>query len=139
LRGAEDLTADGLWRRCEDKRSVAEAMVGSRRSCREAWVAAGFGVEFALKAVICSREGFNEWPSKESRPELYTHDIKDLFRAAGIDLKAAPKEVQPAIRQVLDWTRNHDYSATPMPRKMAKGMVEAAFGPNGVVGWLKRL
>jgi hypothetical protein len=135
----EDLTADGLWRRCEDKRSVALRMVEDRRSCREAWVAAGAGVEFALKAVICSRERFNAWPSKAIRPDLYTHDLKRLFMAAGIDLKATPKEIRPAIRQVLDWDRNHDYSAAPMPRKVALGMVEAAFGPDGVVEWLKHL
>lgn len=97
------------------------------------------GVEFALKAVICNRERFNAWPSKAMRPDLHTHDLKALFRAAGVDPRAAPRDVQPAIRQVLDWNRNHDYSAAPMPRKVARGMVEAAFGPNGVVGWLRRL
>ena len=135
----DDLTADGLWRRCEDKRSTASKMVDDRRSCREAWVAAGFGVEFALKAVICKRERFNAWPSKASRPDLHNHDLKTLFKAAGIDLKTAPKEVQPAIKQVLDWDRNHDYSGARMPRKVAQGMVEAAFGPDGVVRWLKCL
>ena len=58
---------------------------------------------------------------------------------AGLDPKAAPREVRPAIRQILDWNRDHDYLATPMPRKVARSMVEAAFGPLGVVEWLKTL
>jgi hypothetical protein len=77
-------------------------MVEDREFSREAWVASGAGVEFALKAVICARERFNAWPSKEHRPDLHIHDLRRLFLAAGIDIKAAPKEVRPSIRQVLD-------------------------------------
>lgn len=135
----ETLTLDGLWRRCNAKRAVAQAMVENRNHCREAWVASGAAVEFALKAVIFRREKFNAWPSKAHRPELHTHDLRKLFDLAGIDLKAAPREVRPAIRVVLDWDRNHDYNAAPMPRMVARGMVEAAFGPSGLVEWLKRL
>lgn len=114
-------------------------MVSSRKHCREAWFAAGSGVEFALKALICERERFNAWPSRDRRSDLHIHDLKKLLRIAGLDPKAAPANVQPAIRQVLDWNRNHDYVAKPMPRKVARSMVEAAFGPSGMVEWLKSL
>lgn len=133
------LTGDDLWHRCEAKRAVALRMVEDRIHCREAWVASGAGVQFALKAVICKREKFNAWPSKAHRPDLHIHDLRKLFAAAGIDPREAPREVRPAIRQVLDWNRNHDYSAAPMPRMVARDMVRAAFGPGGVVEWLKRL
>ncbi len=114
-------------------------MVDDRENCREAWVAAGFGVEFALKALILKRERLNAWPSLEHRPDLHIHNLKKLFKIAGLDPNAAPTDVKPAIRQVLDWNRNHDYVARPMPRKVARSMVEAAFGPSGVVEWLKSL
>jgi hypothetical protein len=133
------LTADGWWRRCEAKRVVAGRMVDDRKHCREAWIAAGFAVEFALKASICKRERFNAWPSRDSRPDLHQHDLKKLFEIAGIDLRAAPADTQAAIRQVLDWNRKHDYDAKPMPRKVARSMFEAAFGGSGVVIWLKSL
>lgn len=113
------LTADGLWRRCDAKRAVAERMVDDRRHCREAWVAAGTAVEFALKAVICEREKFNAWPSKAHRPDLHIHDLRKLLAAAGVDLRSVPKGVRPSLRQVLDWDRNHDYSSARMRRKMA--------------------
>lgn len=100
-------------------------------------MASGFAVEFALKAVIMERERMNSWPSKDSRPDLCVHGLRTLFRAAGIDVRTAPPAVQPAIRQVLDWDRSHDYRAGAMPRKLARSMVEAAFGRNGVVRWLK--
>ena len=135
----DDLTSQDLWKRCDAKRAVARRMVEDREFCREAWIASGAGVEFALKALICARQKFNVWPSREHRPDLHTHDLRKLFRAAGVDLKAAPKQVQPAIRQVLDWERNHDYSAAQMPRRVARDMVEAAFGAGGVVDWLRRL
>lgn len=128
-----------MWRRCADKCSTAKKQVDDRKHCREAWMAAGFGVEFALKAVIMTRERMNSWPSKDHRPDLYVHGPKALFRAAKIDPQSAPPAVRAAIRQVMDWDRGHDYVDAPMPRKQAQSMVDAAFGINGVVRWLKSL
>ena len=39
---------------------------------------AGLAVECALKAYIMRSERLNGWPSRDSRPELYTHDIREL-------------------------------------------------------------
>lgn len=133
------LTAEGLWQRCEAKRAVALAMVEDRKHCREAWMASGFAVEFALKATIMRRDGFNTWPSRDHRPGLYTHDLRKLLAAARIDVAATPKAVRAALRTVLDWQRDHDYKPGAMPRKVARSMCNAAFGADGVVAWLRTL
>lgn len=102
-------------------------------------MAAGFAVEFALKALIIKRERLNAWPSKDRRPELYTHNLRDLFQAAGIDLQAVPKPLRGSLRTVLDWNRAHEYTSGKMSRANARSMVAAALGPEGVVAWLNAL
>lgn len=99
-------------------------------------MAAGFAVEFALKALIIRRERLNAWPSKDRRPELYTHSLRDLFHAAGIELRAAPRGLRGALRTVLDWNRAHEYTSGKMSRANARSMVAAALDPEGVVAWL---
>ncbi len=43
----------------------------------------------------------------------------------------------PSWKVVLDWDRNQGYDPNPMPRKVARSMIEAAFGQEGVVTWIK--
>lgn len=130
------LTADGFMQRVANKRAVAEAMVESRGHCREAWLAAGFAAEFALKAMIMRQEGFNAWPSAAHRPDLHVHTLRSLCEKAGIDLKALKGATRVAFRVALDWNRAHDYSVKPMSRQSARAMVEAIFGPEGVIQWI---
>lgn len=140
LTGASDnqiLTEGALWARAEAKMSVSMAMVEDRKHCREAWHNAGSAVEFALKAVIMRRERYNIWPSKEAKPELHTHNLRSLFRLAAIDLHSAPKALRGSVRTALDWDRGHDYNPGTMKRSVARSMVNAVCGPEGVVAWLK--
>jgi hypothetical protein len=123
----------------ESKRAVALATVDSRLACREAWLASGFAVEFSLKALIIKRERLNAWPSKDARPDLYIHDLRGLFGAAGVDLKAAPKGLRGSLRAVLDWNRAHEYTSGRMSRANARSMVKAAFDEDGVIAWLASL
>jgi hypothetical protein len=123
----------------ESKRVVAFATVNNRFACREAWLASGFAVEFALKALIIKRERLNAWPSKETRPDLYTHDLRGLFGAAGIEFDTVPASLRGAVRTVLDWNRAHEYTSGQMSRANARGMVAAAFDESGVVAWLLTL
>lgn len=133
----QPLTADAFLRMVESKRAVAIAMVENRLACREAWLASGFAVEFALKALVIKRERLNAWPTKDSRPDLYTHDLRGLFHAAGIDFATVPKSLRGSLRTVLDWNRGHEYSSGRMSRANARSMVTAAFDPQGVVAWLR--
>ena len=102
-------------------------------------MASGFAIEFALKALIIKRERLNAWPSKDARPDLYTHDLRGLFQAAQIDLHAAPKALRGSLRTVLDWKRSHEYTSGRMSRANARSMVSAAFDQDGVVAWLRNL
>jgi hypothetical protein len=123
----------------EGKRFVAEATVENRLACREAWMAAGFAVEFALKALIIKRERLNAWPSKDSRPEMYTHDLRSLFSLAQVDLADAPATLRGALRTVLDWNRGHEYTSGQMSRANARSMKKAVFDEEGVLAWLLKI
>ncbi|MBU4434654.1 MAG: hypothetical protein KKC14_09600 [Alphaproteobacteria bacterium] len=135
----QPLTADAFLRMAEGKRIVALAMADHKFACREAWMAAGFAVEFSLKALIIRRERLNAWPSREARPDLYTHNLRGLFEAAGVDLTRTPRALRGSIRTVLDWIRAHEYSSGRMSRANARSMVSAAFDREGVVAWLGSL
>ena len=132
----QPLSADAFLRKVESKRAVALATVGDRLACNEAWLASGFAVEFAIKALIMRKERLNAWPSKEARPDLYTHDLARLFQIAGMDLKTARKPLRGAIRTALDWNRAHEYTSGRMSQANARSMVAAVFGDEGVITWL---
>lgn len=134
----EELSVEGWRRRVDEKRAVAEAFVDDRKVCREAWMASGAAVEFALKARIMSKERMNRWPDRTDAPELYTHDIKALVERADIPTRELPPLVRSSFRTVIGWNRYRDYEATRMPREEARSMYQAAFGEEGVVEWLKR-
>jgi hypothetical protein len=134
--GDEPLTVEDWLRRIESKRAVALAFKDSREHCREAWLAAGAAVEFALKARIMRREWLSGWPVRDVRPELHTHDLHAFGRFAGIDRAPVPPHLRHRWATVLAWDHGHEYRASPMPRKVARQMVESAFGDQGVIAWL---
>ena len=112
-------------------------MCESRTAAGIAFQNVGFATECALKAYIMRRERFNRWPSKASRPDLHTHDLRKLMQIAGIVVH--PKDaLAPSWHIVLQWDRDQGYDPNPMPRKVARSMVEAAFGSAGVVAWLRQ-
>lgn len=115
---------------------VARLVVEHKTAAAQAYFHAGAAVECALKAYIMHRERLNAWPSKEARPSLYTHDLRELQKAAGIQPKASD-ETAAAWHLVRQWDRNQGYDPKPMPRKVARAMLEAAFGRKGVVTWLR--
>ena len=135
----EALTADDLSQLAESKRAVATAMVDDRRFCAEAWKAAGFAVELELKALIIRRRRWNAWPSKQSHPELHTHDLKRLFEETGVSRSSVPPDLRGSLKVAFDWDREHDYKPGRMPRSVARQMVEAVFGKEGVCEWLRSL
>ena len=118
------------------KEAVARAMVEDRRNCAEAFTAAGFAVEYALKALIMRTERLNGWPSRELRPDLHQHAVRSLAQAAGVDLTVGNR-IAASWLTVLQWQRSQDYDPKPMKRVQARAMVEAAFGPDGVVTWIR--
>lgn len=116
--------------------ATARLVAEDKLAAGQALFHAGLGVECALKAYIMWRERLNGWPSKDARKELYTHDLRELAEIAGIR-KAPDDPVAPALHIMLQWDRNQGYDPKPMPRKVARSYVEAAFGERGVVTWLR--
>jgi hypothetical protein len=106
-----------------------------------AWLNAGFAVECCLKAAIMKKERLNRWPDLDSAPDLWTHDLRGLFKRLGVDPWTLDHkhQVAPSLKMVLDWRREHGYSVGKVPVKLARSMCEAAFGSNGVVEWIAGL
>jgi hypothetical protein len=116
----------------------ARLLAESRVAAAQAYFHAGFAVECALKAYIMSKGRLNGWPDRDSRPELYTHDLRKLVGIAGIQLSTTDP-IGPSWKVVLDWDRNQAYDPNPMPRRVARSMVEATFGQKGVVTWIREI
>lgn len=125
---------------CRRYRDDARALLRGRRP-EGAWLNGGFAIECCLKAAIMKKDGLNRWPDKEDAPELWSHDLRGLFKRLGIDpLGFDPRNpVAPALKTVLDWRREHGYSVGKLPQKQASQFCEAAFESNGVVEWLAGL
>lgn len=132
-------TPEEWWRRIEGKRLVALHMKEDRRNAVEAWDACGTSVEFALKAVILKRERWNRWPDKADRPDLYTHDLRRVMALAKIGPIDVPRSLKFEVSTALSWKRESAYRGSVLPRRQAREMYEAVFGPNGVIEWLKSL
>ena len=115
---------------------TAWTMSESRKACSRGYAAAGFAVECALKAFIMRKERLNIWPSRDARPELHTHTLRSLAEIAGISLSVS-NPIGASWFTVLQWERGQDYDPKPMKRVQARSMVQAAFGPKGVVTWIR--
>lgn len=83
------------------------------------------------------KERLNRWPDRGARGELYTHDLRKLLEISGID-QSTRDPIGPSWAVVLQWDREQGYDPAPMPRKVARSMVEAAFGEKGVVTWIRK-
>jgi hypothetical protein len=121
-------------------RGDAEALIAAKRA-DGAWLAAGFAVECCLKAAIMRKERLNRWPDPDTAPDLWTHDLRGLFRRLGIDPLGLDHRnpVAPSFKMVLDWRREHGYSVGTVPIRHSQNLCEAAFASNGVVEWIAGL
>lgn len=117
--------------------AAARALAQTRLAAAQAYFHVGLATECALKAYIMWSERLNSWPDIGSRRELYTHDLRKLVEIAGIELRTTDP-TGPSWAVVLQWDRGQGYDPSPMPRKVAGSMIEAAFGDDGVVTWIRR-
>ncbi|WP_162561287.1 hypothetical protein [Methylobacterium terrae] len=94
------------WCGVARRNQAASRTLLNRSHPLEAWSAAGFAVECALKAAVMSHLRFNRFPAREEPPDLYTHDLVHLARQAGIDFGALIRDpVAPSFQTVLLWKR----------------------------------
>ena len=122
---------------CRQHEHAAKKLCDDKRAASQGYFHAGLAVECALKAYIMRVERLNSWPSRQHRPELYTHDLRQLLTIAGIRVLHSDPQA-PCWHVVLQWDRSQNYSPRPMPRKVAKSLYEAAFSADGVVTWIRQ-
>lgn len=115
---------------------VAVRLADDKLVAGQAVFHAGLSVECALKAYIWHVHRFNQWPEKSDRPDLYNHNLRKLKDIAGIKIKPTDSNA-PSWHVMLQWDRNQGYDPKPMPRKVAKNYIEASFGEDGVVTWIR--
>ncbi len=116
--------------------AVARTMAANKIAAAQGWWHAGIAVECALKAYIMWKERLNAWPSREARGDLFTHDVRALSLIAGLTV-GPTNPIAASWHLVFQWDRNQGYDPKPMPRKVARSMVEAVFGIDGVVTWIR--
>ena len=114
----------------------ARVLARDRVAAGQAFFHVGIAAECSLKAYIMWNERLNSWPARGLRPDLYTHNLWKLVQIAGIALNTKDP-IGPSWKVVLDWDRNQAHDPKPMPRRVARSMIEAAFGPQGVVTWIR--
>lgn len=133
------LTKDDWLAACRKHRSDAGVLL-AHGSTTNVWFLTGLAVEACVKAVIMQKEGWNSWPSKDAAPDLYTHDLLELFQRIGVDPGGFDtlSPIAPALKTVLEWRREHGYAKGTVPKRVAEGLHDAAFGGNGVVEWLAK-
>lgn len=77
-----------LVKQCE---LMANFALSDSATHSRAYHEAGFAIEYALKAYIMKKEGLNGWPDRSMRKDLYTHNLRELIRIAGIKINVADK------------------------------------------------
>ncbi|MGW8820429.1 hypothetical protein [Heyndrickxia sporothermodurans] len=118
-------------------RTLARQALMDEKTTSAAWSQAGFALECTLKAAIMRRERLNSWPSRESRRDLYTHNLADLARILGMTINAA-HPIAPAWAVVLQWRREDMYSLK-MTRAVAVSLFDAVFSDDdGVATWIRQ-
>jgi hypothetical protein len=129
---------DEWFQLADHHRRTAQLVAKDKIAAGQACFHAGLAVECALKAYIMHRERLNGWPSREARQDLYIHNLRKLWEIAGLQLDTHSAQA-PSWHLFLQWDRGQGYDPKPMPRKVAQSWIEAAFGPNGLVTWIRQL
>jgi hypothetical protein len=122
---------------------LREAQVLFRaRQFSGAYYLAGYSVECALKACIARQFRRYEFPDKKIVNKVWTHDLRDLTVAAGLQearLKQAGSD--PAFRRnwdlSMEWSEDSRYRTTD--RTLCAALTDAKMEENhGLLPWIKQ-
>jgi len=109
--------------------------------CQQAFHAAGFAVECALKCRIMRRERLNRWPERSERHEVYSHRLTALAKVAGLqsfllaEVSNDPTVLGLSWMVVKDWDNEIRYAPGTFSPVRARQMVEAV-NDGGLLQWL---
>lgn len=118
-------------------RRAAEALMHDPAMRGIAWSLAGYSCECVLKAAIMAKERLNSWPSRSSRPDLWSHDLRALAKVLGATVTPADP-VAPAWSIVVQWRREHTYHPNDIPEAVIRDLMAAAYLDKGVIPWISQ-
>jgi HEPN domain-containing protein len=119
---------------------LAEAKILAREGQSSgAYYIAGYAVECALKARIAAQFRENEIPDKNLVDRIYTHDLAELLRLAGLEAEldvARKNDAAPNRRWsvIKNWNEQSRYGF--WTDEQAEAMVDAIDGAAGLFQWL---
>ena len=130
-----------------DLQAVAEARLKDaqilyrHRRFDGAYYLSGYVIECALKACIAKKTKRYDFPNKELAQEVYTHDLTQLVRHAGLGQALQQEFRNDAALElrwgvVKDWKERSRYERHG--RNQARDLLDAVAGAQGVFACLKR-
>lgn len=134
---ADPDSVEGWLALARQHEEVARVASESKDAAGQGYFHAVMAAECLLKGFIWRKERFNEPPSKDVRPELYGHNLRVLKDKADI-VVSRHDPAAPSWAVVLQGKRDQYYDPKPMPRRIARSMLEAVFGEKGVAEWLRK-
>jgi HEPN domain-containing protein len=102
---------------------------------------AGYAIECALKACIAKRTKRHDFPDKELAQAVYTHDLTQLLKHAGLGQQLQLEFRNDRILEVRwgvvkDWNEKSRYESHG--RSEARSLLEAVADGGGVFACLKK-
>lgn len=121
---------------------LKEARILFNNHCYEgSYYLAGYAIECALKACIAKNVRKYDFPEKNYERKLYTHDLAQLIKSAGLwasfDQMNQIPEFSANWAVVKDWSGEKRYEKT-IPQTTARDLLDAITTKQyGVLKWLK--
>jgi len=126
-----------------DERILDATVLLEHRRYSAAYYLAGYAVECALKACIAKQTKRYDFPPRRSHIEdIYTHDLRRLVKAAGLDkariaLEAQDIEFSNNWNTVILWTEQSRYNTSTRDevRRLLRAVADE---DHGVLQWVRR-
>ena len=121
--------------RLEEAKALAR-----QRQFSGAYYLAGYAIECALKARIAAQFRANEIPDKSLVNKIYTHDLAELLRLAGLEAeletgRQADSDLDRRWSITKSWNEQARYSV--WTEEQALAIIDAIdAGPGGLFRWL---
>ena len=135
------ITRDDFQQHADAKLDEAEVLLYAGRWSGGLYLA-GYAVELAIKACIIKKlMATDAFPDKEFSRKCYTHELKQLFKRAGLTTAFdAALAADPRLRSnwlvVDDWSEAYRYERADEVE--ARTLFEAISDPaHGVLTWIK--
>ena len=99
----------------------------------------GYAVEFAIKALIMRKKRLNQWPGRDTQPQLYTHSLNALMKETSC-FREFSEERRKDRQLRLNWLVIKDWQPSRYRIEQPSGRVirDMQRAASGVIEWLSR-